>query len=120
MRIFFSSFFIILLSVTGYSQKLLTLEEAVNIALQRNTILQKSVNSIDSYQSNVKAAYGNLLPTLGAQGSWQWTRSETKGGYLPLPNGGYLPLPDLKARCIQVRGHAVISGELQPLRPKQD
>jgi outer membrane protein len=96
MRIFFSSFFIILLSVTGYSQKLLTLEEAVNIALQRNTILQKSVNSIDSYQSNVKAAYGSLLPTLGAQGSWQWTRSETKGGYLPLQNGGYLPLPDLK------------------------
>src|ERR1035441_11001172 len=55
MRIFFSSFFIIFLSVTGYSQKLLTLEEAVNIALQRNTILQKSVNSIDSYKSNVKA-----------------------------------------------------------------
>src|ERR1039457_1710333 len=96
MRIFFSSFFIILLSVTGYSQKLLTLEEAVNIALQRNTILQKSVNSIDSYKSNVKAAYGSLLPTLGAQGSWQWTRSETQGGYLPLPNGGYLPLPDLR------------------------
>jgi outer membrane protein len=96
MRIFFSSFFIILLSVTGYSQKLLTLEEAVNIALQRNTVLQKSVNSIDSYQSNVKAAYGNLLPSLGAQGNWQWTRSETRGGFLPLPNGGFLPLPDLK------------------------
>ena len=96
MRIFFSSFIIILLSITGYSQKLLTLEEAVNIALQRNTILQKSVNSIDSYKSNVKAAYGSLLPTLGAQGNWQWTRSETKGGFLPLQNGGYLPLPDLK------------------------
>ena len=96
MRIFFSSFFIILLSITGYSQKLLTLEEAVNIALQRNTVLQKSVNSIDSYQSNVKAAYGNLLPSLGAQGNWQWTRSETRGGFLPLPNGGFLPLPDLK------------------------
>jgi outer membrane protein len=96
MRIFFCSFFIILLSVTGYCQKLLTLEEAVNIALQRNTILQKSVNSMDSYQSNVKAAYGGLLPTLGAQGNWQWTRSETKGGSLPLQNGGYLSLPDLK------------------------
>jgi outer membrane protein len=96
MRIFFSSFIIILLSVSGYSQKLLTLEEAVNIALQRNTLLQKSVNNIDSYQSNVKAAYGNLLPTLGAQGNWQWSRSETKGGFLPLQNGGFLPLPDLK------------------------
>jgi outer membrane protein len=96
MRILISTFFIILLSVTGYGQKLLTLEEAVNIALQRNTQLQKSVNSIDSYQSNVKAAYGNLLPSLGVQGNWQWTRSETKGGFLPLPNGGFLPLPDLK------------------------
>jgi outer membrane protein len=96
MRIFFSSFFIILFSITGYSQKLLTLEEAVNIALQRNTQLQKSVNNIDSYRSTVKASYGNLLPTLGAQGNWQWTRSETKGGSLPLQNGGFLPLPDLK------------------------
>ena len=109
MRIFFSSFFIILLSVTGYSQKLLTLEESVNIALQRNTILQKSVNNIDSYRSNVKAAYGSLLPTLGAQGSWQWTRSETKGGYLPLQNGGYLPLPDLRV-VSETRSYSVGAG----------
>ena len=59
MRIFFSSFIIILFAFKGYGQKLLTLEEAVNIALQRNTVLQKSVNSIDTYQSNVKAAYGD-------------------------------------------------------------
>jgi outer membrane protein len=109
MRIFFSSFFIILLSFTGYSQKLLTLEEAVNIALQRNTMLQKSVNSIDSYESNVKAAYGNLLPTLGAQGNWQWSRSETKGGYLPLQNGGYLTLPDLRV-ISETRSYSVGAG----------
>lgn len=96
MRILISTFFIVLLSVTGYSQKLLTLEEAVNIALQRNTQLQKSVNSIDSYQSNVKAAYGSLLPTLGVQGNWQWARSETKGGLFPLQNGGFISLPDIK------------------------
>ena len=107
MRIFFSSFFIILLSITGYSQKLLTLEEAVNIALQRNTILQKSVNSINSYQSNVKAAYGNLLPTLGAQGNWQWSRSETKGGLLPLQNGGYQLQPDQK---IEYRTYSIGAG----------
>jgi len=107
MRIFFSSFFIILLSVTGYSQKLLTLEEAVNIALQRNTMLQKSVNSIDSYQSNVKAAYGNLLPTLGAQGNWQWAKSETKGGLLPLQNGGYQIQPD---QNIEYRTYSVGAG----------
>ena len=109
MRIFFSSFLIILISITGYSQKLLTLEEAVNIALQRNTMLQKSVNSIDSYQSNVKAAYGSLLPTLGAQGNWQWSRSETKGGSLPLQNGGYLPLPDLRV-ISESRSYSVGAG----------
>jgi outer membrane protein len=107
MRIFFSSFFIILLSVTGFSQKLLTLEEAVNIALQRNTILQKSVNSIDSYQSNVKAAYGNLLPTLGAQGNWQWEKSETKGGLLPSQNGGYQLQPD---QNIEFRTYSIGAG----------
>ena len=97
MRIFFSSFFIFLLSITGYSQKLLTLGEAVNIALQRNTQLQKSANSIDSYQSNVKAAYGALLPTLGAQAGWSWVRQETKGGFL---YAGGIPIPQPNAKTI--------------------
>jgi outer membrane protein len=97
MRIFFSSFFIILFSITGYSQKLLTLEEAVNIALQRNTQLQKSVNNIDSYQSNVKAAYGALLPTLGAQAGWSWVRQETKGGFL---YAGGIPILQPNAKTI--------------------
>jgi outer membrane protein len=107
MRIFFSSFFIILLSVTGYSQKLLTLEEAVNIALQRNTVLQKSINSIGSYQSNVKTAYGSLLPSLGASGNWQWEKSETKGGILPSQNGGYQLQPD---QNIEFRTYSIGAG----------
>jgi outer membrane protein len=93
MRIFFTSLLIFLLSLTGYSQKLLTLEEAINYALQRNTLLQKSANGIKSYESNVTAAYGNLLPTLGAQAGFSWTRSEQKGGLFPLPNGGFIPTP---------------------------
>jgi outer membrane protein len=93
MRIFFTSSLIFLLSFAGYSQKLLTLDEAINIALQRNTSLQKSVNSIQSYESNVNAAYGSLLPTLGAQAGFSWTRSEQVGGSFPLSNGGFIPLP---------------------------
>jgi outer membrane protein len=81
------------MSCAGYSQKLLTLEEAINIALQRNTSLQKSVNGIKSFESNVTAAYGSLLPTLGAQAGFSWTRSEQEGGSFPLPNGGFIPLP---------------------------
>ena len=93
MRIFFTSLLILLLSLAGYPQKLLTLDEAINIALQRNTSLQKSVNGIKSYESNVTAAYGNLLPTLGAQAGFSWTRSEQAGGLFPLPNGGFIPTP---------------------------
>ena len=93
MRIFFTSLLIFLLSLAGYPQKLLTLDEAINIALQRNTSLQKSVNGIKSYESNVTAAYGNLLPTLGAQAGFSWTRSEQAGGLFPLPNGGFIPTP---------------------------
>jgi len=96
MRIFFTSLLIFLLSFVGYSQKLLTLEEAINIALQRNTSLQKSANGIKSYESNVTAAYGNLLPTLGAQAAWNWSRQETKGGFLNLGGGILIPQPDLK------------------------
>jgi outer membrane protein len=93
MRIFLSTILLILLSFTGYSQKLLTLEEAVNIALQRNTILQKSVNSIKGYESNVKASYGYLLPTLGAQAGFQWTWQRQEAGAVPIGNGITINLP---------------------------
>jgi len=76
MRLFFISFLLLICSVTGLSQKVLTLNEAINIALQRNADLQKSVNNIESYKSNVKASYGNLLPTVGASGSWNWSKTQ--------------------------------------------
>ncbi|MEJ2495609.1 MAG: TolC family protein [Ignavibacteriaceae bacterium] len=67
------------LSIPVFCQEELTLSKAIGIALHKNSSLQKSANGIDSYESNVLAAYGKFLPTLGAGGSWDWTRQEIKG-----------------------------------------
>lgn len=71
---------IFLLSINARAQKSLTLDDAIKIALQKNTTLQKNENNLISSQSNLKYAYGQLLPTLGASGSWRWDRSEGPGG----------------------------------------
>ncbi len=81
MRTFLIGLFCILsVSALTYGQQELSLKDAINIALQRNTTLQKATNNIQSSESNVKAAYGNFLPSVSASGSWNWNRSESKGG----------------------------------------
>ncbi len=63
-----------------FAQKTLTLEEAVSIALQRNTSLIKSKNSLSVSEAELRSAYGDLLPSLSASGSWDWRRIEDDGG----------------------------------------
>ena len=65
---------ILLMSSSIFAQKTLSLEEAVSIALQRNTSLIKSKNSLSVSEAEVRSAYGDLLPSLGASGSWGWQR----------------------------------------------
>ncbi|GAB4126625.1 MAG: TolC family protein [Ignavibacteriales bacterium] len=74
--------FILLLffSVQTFAQKLITLEEAVKIALQNNSTLMKSINNLATSKKQVKNAYGNLLPNFGIQGSWSWNRISDDGG----------------------------------------
>lgn len=80
MRFYISLLMIFLLSITARAQKSLTLNDAVKIALQKNTTLEKNVVSLRTNESNLKAAYGQLLPSLNASGSWRWDRSEGPGG----------------------------------------
>lgn len=68
-----------IISAPNFAQKLLTLDEAINIALQRNTTLKQNENNISTYESDLKTAYGDFLPTLGASGSWGWQRNEDAG-----------------------------------------
>lgn len=77
-----SRMILILVLTAGFAfgQKALTLNEAVNIALQRNTTLQKSKNNLTTALEVEKTAYGQLLPSLSASGGWSWNRTESKGG----------------------------------------
>lgn len=82
------SFYIILiiLSITAfeksYSQKNLTLDEAVTIARNQNTNVIKSTNSLTTFQSGVKSAYGNLLPNLSLGGGFGWQRITNNNGQI--------------------------------------
>jgi outer membrane protein len=79
MRFLFSFLIFLITSLTTFGQNVLTLDQAINIALKRNTTLQKSVNSIQSSESNYKASLGALLPSVSAQGTWSWANSVQAG-----------------------------------------
>ena len=79
MRFFLGFLIVSMLSAVSFGQKVLTLNEALSIALHRNTALQKSINNIKSSESNLKAAWGSLLPTVSAQGGYGWNRSIQPG-----------------------------------------
>jgi outer membrane protein len=78
-----ASFFLILsLLLPGLvlaQAKVLTLEEATKIALERNIDVLQTQNNIESAKSSVLAAYGGYLPSLSASGSWTRTQSQRTG-----------------------------------------
>lgn len=69
----------LLFTIPVAAQKNLTLEEAVSIALQRNTSLIKVKNSLSTSESQLKSAYGSLIPTLGANTGWSFQRINDAG-----------------------------------------
>lgn len=77
MWVFILSLF---LTANLFAQEKLTLDEAISIALQRNPNLIKGKNFLAYDKANVKNAYGNLLPSLGVNGSWGWSRVVDEGG----------------------------------------
>jgi outer membrane protein len=79
MRSFIIIFLTILISSTIIPQEKMTLENAIGIALHKNSTLLKSSSQIDGFKSGVQAAYGNFLPTLDASARWQWRKSDIQG-----------------------------------------
>lgn len=89
----FGLFLTLILCAFSYAQEPLSLEKAVGIALHNNTTLLKAENSLKTYESTVLASYGNLLPSVSASGSFDWSKAVTKGGIVSY-NGFTIPLPD--------------------------
>src|SRR5574338_319473 len=81
-KIFYSIISLIVLgtSIKSSAQQRLTLNDAITYALNHNTNVVKSANSIEAYVSNVKNAYGNLLPNLNLGGGFNWQRVTDNGG----------------------------------------
>jgi outer membrane protein len=62
--------------------KSITLDQAIQIALEKNTSVLTAQYSLEGQQSAVTAAYGNLLPSLSANGTWQRARRETETAFI--------------------------------------
>ncbi len=91
----------IFLPLSIFAQRTMNLEEAIQIALQKNTTLVQRENTIKGYESTVKSAYGNLLPSLGAGASWQWQRSETEAGTYIINNvPQFIPEREVETRSL--------------------
>ena len=71
---------VLIVSGITEAQKVLTLKEAISIALSKNTNLVKSQNSLAPQETGIKTAYGNFLPNLNVGGSWSWQRISDNGG----------------------------------------
>jgi outer membrane protein len=87
-------FYIILIIISicyiheTYPQKILTLNDAITMALNQNTNVVKGSNSIATFQSSLKSAYGNLLPNLSVGGSFNWQRVTNGQGSVTLDTLG--------------------------------
>jgi outer membrane protein len=76
-----------LFSTTILPQEKLTLDDAIGIALHKNSTFLKSSSQIGGFESGVQEAYGNFLPTLGANASWQWNKTDQQGFFVDQVTG---------------------------------
>lgn len=79
MRLLIILFISLSIPHISIAQEKLSLDDAIRIALQRNSQLNISKNEITQNEASLTRAYGRFLPTLSAYGNWSWNRSEEKG-----------------------------------------
>jgi outer membrane protein len=91
MRAFLTVILIFFLSAQVLSQEKLSLEKSINVALHKNSTLIKSEYNLEGVESNVQAAWGNFLPTLGLNANWDWSESNVEGIGTIVING--IPIP---------------------------
>ena len=79
VKIIFISILTLTISIHVDAQEKITLSQAITIALNQNTSVIKSTNSLETSIASLKNAYGNLLPTLNLNSGWSWQRINSKG-----------------------------------------
>ncbi len=91
------SVLILILLLCGASvsaqNKMLTLTQATQLALERNWSVAQAQNNLDAAQSSVLAAQGNYLPTLSASGGWNRTQNDRAASSTQVIGGQAIVFP---------------------------
>ena len=75
-------FSVILLSAfSAMSQKVWTLEDCINYALENNLDIQKQIQSVESYKADLTQSALGMLPNLNASGTNYWNFGQTIDQY---------------------------------------
>lgn len=85
----------VLLFPTGVTaqSKAITLQQATEIARERNLDILQSSNSVEAAQAVVLAARGNYLPTLSASAGWSRTQSDRSASSTQIVGGQPIEFP---------------------------
>ncbi len=97
----------LLLNTYNFAQTKLTLNDAIKIALQKNSNVVKFSNNLEADKSSIKSSYGNFLPNLGVSGSWNWKKVQDNGTTQLNEFGDYVGRPETS---IDSRSYGVSAG----------
>ncbi len=72
---------LLLFTIEARSQKIWTLEDCINYALENNLDIQKQIQSVESNKANLTQSAIGLLPSLNANGTNYWNFGQTIDQY---------------------------------------
>jgi outer membrane protein len=66
----FGLFVVLTVAIAGAQTQTITLNRAIELAMERNYTIKQAVNAVERDQAGVLSAYGNFTPTLNLNSSW--------------------------------------------------
>ncbi|MEI6884014.1 MAG: TolC family protein [Bacteroidota bacterium] len=73
--------FLLMVSFQSGAQKVWTLEDCINYALENNLDIQKQITYVESYKANLTQSAISMLPNLNASGTNYWNFGQTIDQY---------------------------------------